>query len=51
MDRQIERLEARLEKREELLVQQFTQLETLLGSLQSQGNAISSLQTLNLNNN
>ena len=40
---QIERLETRLEKREELLVLQFTRLESTVAALQAQGNSLLSL--------
>lgn len=43
LDRQIENLERRLERREEFLILQFTQLETSLAQLQNQGNSLSAL--------
>ena len=48
---QIERMEARLERREELLVAQFARLETSLSQLQAQGNALSGIQNFNQNRN
>jgi flagellar hook-associated protein 2 len=43
LERQIERLEIRLEKREELLVLQFSRLESTVAALQAQGNSLLSL--------
>ncbi|NNL67818.1 MAG: flagellar filament capping protein FliD [Myxococcales bacterium] len=43
IDRQVERIELRLEKREELLVAQFTRMESTLARLQGQGNSLASL--------
>ncbi len=40
---QIERFEARLEKREELLVLQFSRLESSIAALQAQGNSLNGL--------
>jgi flagellar hook-associated protein 2 len=45
LDRAIERLEQRLERREELLVAQFTRLESMIATLQAQGNALAGLST------
>jgi flagellar capping protein FliD len=45
---QIERLELRLEKREELLVAQFARMETLITQLREQGNSLSSLSVLRM---
>jgi flagellar hook-associated protein 2 len=45
-DRQIERLEIRLAKREELLVLKYSQLETVLARLQAQGSALDGLSSL-----
>ena len=45
LDRQIDRFEARLERREELLVLQFSRLESTIAALQSQGNSLLSLVT------
>lgn len=47
LDQQIERMTARLEKRELLLVSQFSQMEALVASLQSQGGALAGLITQN----
>ncbi len=43
LDRQIERLELRLEKREDLLLLQFTQLESAMAALQTQSSSLMSL--------
>jgi flagellar hook-associated protein 2 len=43
LERQIERFELRLEKREELLVLQFSRLESTVAALQAQGNSLLSL--------
>jgi len=43
LDRQIERLAQRLEKREELLVAQFTRMEALLAQIQSQGSSLAGI--------
>ena len=51
IDAQIERLKARLERREELLVLQFAQLEGLLAGFQAQGNTLLSLQQNSFNQN
>jgi flagellar hook-associated protein 2 len=45
LDAQIDRLELRLEKREELLLLQFSRLESTVAALQAQGNSLSSLLT------
>ena len=49
LDDQIARLEDRLEQREQLLVQRFTQLETALAQLQNQGSALDSFSILRPN--
>jgi len=48
-DQQIVRLEQRLEAREAMLVQRFTEMERLVGQLQSQGGALSGLFQPNFN--
>ena len=48
-DDQIDRLERRLELREAMLVQRFTEMERLVGQLQSQGGALSGLFQPNFN--
>ena len=47
IDRQIDSLNRRLERREEFLVLQFTQLESSLAILQNQGNSLSALSNPN----
>jgi flagellar hook-associated protein 2 len=49
LERQIERLEARLAKREELLVAQFTRMESLVTQLREQGNSLAGIATLGRN--
>lgn len=46
LEQQIARLEARLAKREELIVAQFTRMEALVTQLREQGNSLSGLSTL-----
>ena len=48
-DQQIVRLEQRLEAREAMLVQRFTEMERLVGQLQSQGGALAGLFQPNFN--
>ena len=43
---QLERMEARLEKREELLVAQFTRMESLIAQLREQGSSLAGLSVL-----
>jgi len=50
IERQIERMELRLEQREQFLVRRFTALETTLSTLQGQGNSLLALVQRTTNN-
>jgi flagellar hook-associated protein 2 len=49
-EQQITRLEARLKKREELLVAQFSRMEALISQLRQQGNSLAAISTFSNSN-